>query len=349
MRIAMVAPLVESVPPQLYGGTERVVSSLTEGLVERGHDVTLFASGDSVTKARLVQGAASSLRSAKAESDADVLTLKMLSSVYAGANSFDVIHNHADWWALPFASLVSTPTLTTTHGRLDTPAVNRRYGLFSDQPLISIIDDQRTHLPANNWIGTVYNGIRCEDFTFQQSPGDYLVFLGRLSPEKRPDMAVEIARRVGMRLIVAAKADPNEAEYFNSVIHPLFKQSSFVDYIGEVGETEKDRLLGGAYANVFPIDWPEPFGLTMVESMATGTPVIAMTRGSVPEIVMHGETGFMCESLEEMVEAVPRVATLDRHACRDRVERLFSSERMVSAYEEAYRRLVGDRRTTDAA
>jgi len=336
----MIAPLYEAVPPRLYGGTERIVSGLTEQLVKCGHDVTLFASGDSVTSAELCACVPVSLRTAGAYSEGDALTLRMLSTVYKRAGEFDVIHNHSDWMGLPFGSLAATPSLTTMHGRLDLPFIKRRFELFPNARLVSISRDQRSYLPHNTWIGTVYNGIDCSHLPFSERPGDYLVFIGRLSPEKRPDLAVEIAERAGMKLIVAAKVDPTEQDYFDDCIGPLFASSSFVEYVGEVGDADKGALLGGAYANVFPIDWPEPFGLTMVEAMATGTPVVAMNRGSVPEVVADGKTGFVCTTVDEMVAALDRIDTISRRACRDRVDELFSTVAMVSAYEQIYMHLV---------
>ena len=340
MRIGIIAPLVESVPPKLYGGTERVVSNLTEELVRRGHQVTLFASGDSVTSANLVPCEPQSLRFDPEAPDIITATLFEMGEVYKRADEFDVIHNHADWFGFAFADLVPTPTVTTTHGRLDFPDIAYRYRRGAGQALVSISCDQQRHLPDANWIGTVHNGINLERFHLRAEPGDYLAFLGRISPEKGPDKAVEIAERTGMRLVVAAKIDPADLDYYESVVAPLFRRSRLVEFIGEVDERGKDQLLGGAYAYLFPIDWPEPFGLTMIEAMATGTPVIAMARGSVPEVVADGETGFVCRSLEEMTAAVERVSGIDRRSCRLRVEQLFSVSRMADGYEAAYARLM---------
>jgi glycosyltransferase involved in cell wall biosynthesis len=343
MRIGLVAPLVEPLPPALYGGTERVVSNLTEELVRRGHDVTLFASGDSCTSAKLVACAPRGLRFDAQAPDLATATLFELSEVYRRADEFEVIHNHADWYGFAFADCFATPTVTTAHGRLDKPEIAYRYRRSRGQPLVSISRDQKRHLPEANWIGTVHNGIDVGRFGLRTEPGDYLVFLGRISPEKGADRAVEIAERVGMRLIVAAKVDQAEREYFEAVIAPLFRSSRLVEFIGEVDERGKDELLGGAYAYLFPIDWPEPFGLTMIEAMATGTPVIASRYGSVPEIVADGESGFICGSIDEMCEALERVPSLDRRACRRRVERLFSASRMADSYEEIYGRLLAGR------
>lgn len=336
MRIAMIAPLIEAVPPRFYGGTERVVSVLTEELVRRGHDVTLFASGDSETTAKLVTGCPRGLRLDPDVRDTLAYTLIELGEVYKRAHEFDVIHNHLDYLAFPFARLAATATISTTHGRFDLPEVQRVYGVFPEQTLVSISDAQRERLPRANWVATVYNGIDVTNFHFRPEPGDYLVFLGRISPEKRPDRAIEIARDVGMRLIMAAKVDDVDHDYYEHAIGPMIQQSPLVEFIGEVDERGKDELLGNAYAYLFPIDWPEPFGLTMVEAMATGTPVIAYRAGSVPEVVADGVTGFVCNAFHDMIEAIPRVRTLDRRACRLLVEERFSAAAMADDYERVY-------------
>ncbi len=342
MRIGMVAPLVEPLPPPLYGGTERIVSSLTEDLVRQGHDVTLFASGDSTTFARLVPCSPRALRMDPTAPDLATATLFQLREVYARADEFDVIHNHADWYGLPFASCFATPTLTTTHGRLDRPEIAYQYTRLPQQQLVSVSRDQQSHLPNASWAGTVYNGIDPNHFHCNPKSGDYLAFLGRLTAEKRPDLAVEIAHRVGMRLVIAAKLDTSDKDYYEGVVMPILHDPQ-VEYVGEVDEKGKDDLLRGAHAMLFPIDWPEPFGLAMVEAMATGTPVIAMDRGAVPEIVVHGKTGFVCNSVEEMVDAVDLVSGLDRLDCRRHVERCFSAERMAREYEVIYARVSSER------
>lgn len=305
MRVAIVAPLMEAVPPSCYGGTERVVSALTEELVRRSHEVTLFASGDSQTHAELVPCCHRGLRLAASGHNYMAYTLAQLGQVYARAEEFDLIHNHTDYCAFPFARLVSTPTVTTTHGRLDLAEVRRAYGGFPEQRLVSISASQRTSLPEANWLGTVPNGIDLHHFQFRPTAGDYLVFLGRISPEKRPDRAIEIARDVGIRLVIAAKVDAADQDYYDHAILPMIRGCSLVEYVGEVDECEKDALLGGAYAYLFPIDWPEPFGLTMVEAMATGTPVVAYRAGAVPEIIVSGVTGFVCDTFRDMVDAIP--------------------------------------------
>ena len=343
LQIAIVAPMVEAVPPALYGGTERVVSVLTEELVRRGHAVTLFASGDSQTHADLVACTPRALRLDPQARDHVASTLVQLDQVYQRAHEFDLIHNHTDSFAFPFARLTTTPTVTTTHGRLDLAEVRQLYRHFPEQPLIAISADQRTRLPGVNWLDTVHNGIDLVNLHFRASSGDYLVFLGRISPEKRPDRAIEIARDAGMRLVIAAKVEPADQAYYDHAILPQIRQSPRVEYIGEVDERGKDALLGGAYAYLFPIDWPEPFGLTMVEAMATGTPVVAYRAGSVPEVVADGVTGFICDTVHDMVEAIPRVRDLDRRACRAHVERLFSPAAMADGYERAYTTLLDAR------
>lgn len=337
MRIAMAAPLVEPVPPPLYGGTERVVSVLTEELVRRGHQVTLFASGDSQTSATLHPSTPRALRLNPEPVDFVARAMVQMGEVYASAEDFDLIHNHNDYLAFSYARLTPTPTVTTTHGRLDLPEVQRIYRYFSRQRLVAISEDQRSWLPDLNWVGTVPNAIDLANYHFRPDPGDYLVFLGRISPEKRPDRAIEIARDVGMKLIMAAKVDPVDQAYFDAAIAPLIARNpGFIEFIGEVGETEKDALLGGAYAYLFPIDWPEPFGLTMAEAMATGTPVIATRCGSVPEVVIDGQTGFIRDTLCGMIQAVAEIGRIDRRACRARVERLFSPAAMADGYERVY-------------
>lgn len=342
MRIAMLAPLVESVPPALYGGTERVVSLLTEELVRRGHAVTLFASGDSQTAATLASVSPRGLRLDPDVKDYAAYTLIALGEAYRRAREFDLIHSHNDYMGFAMARLAETPTVTTTHGRLDLPEVRRLYDFFPEQKLISISQEQQHWLPRANWVGKVHNGVALDHYRLRRTPGDYLVFLGRISPEKRPDRAIEIARDVGMRLVIAAKVDPVDQDYYDYAIAPLIRANSgLIEFIGEVDERAKDEVLGGAYAYLFPIDWPEPFGLTMVEAMATGTPVIASHNGSTPEVVQDGVTGFVCQTVKEMIEAVPRVAALDRTACRRHVERLFSPAVMADAYETVYRQILG--------
>jgi glycosyltransferase involved in cell wall biosynthesis len=325
----------------LYGGTERVVSLLTEELVRRGHDVTLFASGDSQTSATLVPVCPRGLRLEPEAKDFAAYTLVALGEAFARAEEFDLFHNHCDYLAFAMARMATRPTVTTTHGRLDLHEVRRIYQLYPEHKLVSISQNQRDWLPQAHWVGTVRNGVALDHFHLRETPGDYLVFLGRISPEKRPDRAIEIARDVGMKLIIAAKVDPVDQEYYDAAIAPLIRANrGLIEYIGEVDELAKDEIFGHAYAYLFPIDWPEPFGLTMVEAMATGTPVITTRNGSTPEVVADGVTGFVCTTFREMIEAVPRVATLDRAACRRHVEHHFSPAAMADGYEAVYHRVL---------
>jgi len=336
MRIAQVAPLYESVPPRYYGGTERVVSYLTEELVRQGHEVTLFASGDSVTRARLVAACPRSLRLDPKCIDPLAHHVRMVEMVFQRAAEFDIIHFHIDYLHFPLARRYGVPHVTTLHGRLDLPDLEPLYREFQDMPVVSISNAQRRPLPWARWVGTVYHGLPRDLYTFREEPGRYLAFLGRISPEKRVDRAIEIARRVGMPLKVAAKVDRVDREYFETVIRPLLR-GPWVEYIGEIGEAEKNDFLGQAYALLFPIDWPEPFGLVMIEALACGTPVIAYRNGSVPEIIEDGVTGFIVQSLEEAVEAVPKVAGLSRRRCRQVFEERFTAERMARDYLAVYR------------
>jgi glycosyltransferase involved in cell wall biosynthesis len=342
VRIAQVAPLYESVPPTFYGGTERVVSFLTEELVKRGHDVTLFASGDSVTNARLVPCAPRALRLSRCV-DSFVHHTLMLERIAQQHSRFDIIHFHIDYLHYPVSRRHRTPHLTTLHGRLDLPDLQPLYREFDDVPLVSISDAQRTPLPWVNWQATIYHGLPEDLHRFREQPGDYLAFLGRVSPEKRVDRAIEIARRSGMELKIAAKVDRADAEYFEAEIRPLL-DDPLVEYIGELGGREKDEFLGNARALLFPIDWPEPFGLVMVESMACGTPVIAFNRGSVPEVIDDGVTGFIVDDVEEAVRAVGRIPAISRRECRRTFERRFSARRMASDYLEVYRRVLASSR-----
>ena len=339
LRIAQVAPLYEAVPPALYGGTERVVSWLTEELVRRGHQVTLFASGDSHTGARLV---APTKRAVRGSTEVDPLFTHLgeLASVQDQAAQFDVIHSHVDVLGLlGFRRTGRTPVVTTLHGRLDLPSLPDLLEQVRDMPLVSISDAQRSPAPRAGWIGTVYHGLPLTEYVMGAGRGDYAVFLGRISPEKRPDAAIEIARRAGMRLVIAAKIDDADRAYFEQIEH-LFRLPG-VDFIGEVNEREKVALLGEARALLFPILWPEPFGLAMIEAMACGTPVLTRRCGSTPEIVDDPRVGIVCDDDEGLVRALGRVDDFDRAACRELVERRFSVEQMADGYEAIYRSLCG--------
>jgi len=346
MRIAQVAPLFESVPPPRYGGTERVVSYLTEELVRRGHDVTLFASGNSRTRATLVPVVERASRFDTAAADgcwADAV--RELDMVAARADDFDVIHCHVDYFAFPVTRLLRTPAVHTLHGRLDLPHLQPLYRHFTDVPLVSISDAQRRPLEACGvrWAGTVYHGQPMTRYPFGDGGGGYLAFLGRCSPEKQLDVAIEMARRVGITLKIAAKVDDKDRDYFNRTIAPLL-DDPLIEFMGEIGDEDKAAFLGAARAVLFPVDWPEPFGLVMVEAMACGTPVVTRPCGAAPEVVAHGRTGFVAESLVELVEAVKRIDEIDRAECRRHVEARFSVARMTDDYEAVYRGLQARRR-----
>jgi glycosyltransferase involved in cell wall biosynthesis len=345
MKIAQIAPLAESVPPKLYGGTERVVSYLTEELMRMGHGVTLFASGDSQTTAELVECWPRALRLDCEVRDALPLVLNMLERVRRRAQEFDVLHFHVDHLHLPFFRMIAGKTLTTLHGRLDCPGIAALYRNFNEMPLVSISESQRAPMKMANWIGTVHHGLPSNTCGFNRAPiGDYLAFLGRISPEKRVDRAIDIARRAGMRLRIAAKIDAAEEVYFSSIIAPRLTESG-VEFVGEVNEEQKCELLRNATALLFPIDWPEPFGLAMIEAMSCGTPVIAWPHGAVPEVVDEGTTGFIVSSNDEAVRAVRRAADLDRRAVRKRFVERFNARRMAHDYVRLYETVVGLRRT----
>ena len=336
MKIAQVAPLYESVPPKYYGGTERIISYLTEELVRQGHEVTLFAAGDSRTHARLRPVGANALRLDSRCIDPLPHHMVLLDRVARVADAFDVIHFHTDYLHFPLARRLDVPHVTTLHGRLDLPDLAPLYREFNEIPLISISNDQRKPLAFANWVATVHHGLPEDLYPFRPEPGEYLAFIGRISPEKRVDRAIEIARRTGMELRIAAKVDKVDRAYFEDRIKPLLRTPG-VCYIGEIGEPEKADFLGGAYALLFPVDWPEPFGLAMIEAMACGTPVIAWPCGSVPEVLRHWETGFLVDSIETAVAALERVPTISRVRCRRVFERRFSARRMARDYVAAYR------------
>jgi glycosyltransferase involved in cell wall biosynthesis len=337
MRIAQVAPLYESVPPRLYGGTERVVSYLTEELVRQGHDVTLFASGDSVTSAKLIPCTDRALRLDERCIDKLAHHILLLEKVFSDLPQFDVVHFHIDYLHFPLSRRHPVRQLTTLHGRLDIPDLQPLYREYPEMPVVSISTAQRAPLPWVNWAGTVYHGLPADRFQCYERPGTYLAFLGRLSPEKRVDRAIEIARRAGMPIKIAAKADNEDRNYFRE-IEPLFKQPG-VEYIGEIGEGEKNDFLGNAAALLFPIDWPEPFGLVMIEAMACGTPVITYARGSVPEIIEEGKTGFIVDTIDAAAKAVLKASALERRLIRARFEKRFTATRMANDYVELYQKL----------
>ncbi len=349
MKIAQVAPLYESVPPKFYGGTERVVSWLTEALVQQGHEVTLFASGDSVTRAKLVPVTRQSLRLDDKCIDQIAHHILELEVVFENASQFDIIHWHNDYLHFPLSKRNSTPHVTTLHGRLDIPDLVPLYHAFREMPVVSISNAQRKPLPWLNWQGTVYHGLTENQFTLHPEPGQYLAYIGRVSPEKRVDRSIEIARRSGIPLKIAAKVDRVDRDYYKENIEPLIQQEPLVEFIGEISDGEKDEFLGNAYALLFPIEWPEPFGLAMIEAMACGTPTIAYPRGSVPEVIDEGVTGFLVESIDAAVKVVERVSTLSREECRRRFEKRFTSTRMARDYVAIYERLVEEETTLPAA
>jgi glycosyltransferase involved in cell wall biosynthesis len=341
MRIAQIAPLFESVPPRLYGGTERVVSYLTEELVRLGHEVTLFASGDSLSRARLVPCCPRSLWREGTCRETLPHQVRQMELVFQDVSRFDVLHFHTDYLHFPLVRRHVCASVTTLHGMLHPPDLADLFEEYDDAPLVSISNAQRRPLPWANWQATVYHGLPTGLHTFRSRPGDYLAFLGRASREKGLDRAIAIARRCGMKLRIAAKIYPEERAYFTDTIEPLINAAgSLVEFVGEVGGRDKDELLGNAYALLFPIDWPEPFGLAMIEALACGTPVIALRNGSVPEILDDGVTGFIVESVDEAVRAVGRIPELSRNACRSAFEERFDAARMARDYLEVYRRLV---------
>lgn len=341
MNIAQVSPLWESVPPQCYGGTERIVSYVTEELVRLGHDVTLFASGDSRTAARLEPICPQALRLNTGLCNPSASLTLLQERAFGLCNEFDIVHSHLDFVGFPLARRCSMPVVTTLHGRLDLPEYVPLFREFAERPLVSISDAQRRPLPWANWEATVYHGLPSDLYSFHPQPGKYLAFLGRIAREKRVDHAIEIAKRVGLPLRIAAKVDPTDRNYFHTEIEPLLDHP-LVEYVGEITDAEKDDFLGEAYALIAPFDWPEPFGLVFIESLACGTPVLAYRRGSIPEIIEDGVTGFVCDHLGKMADAVERVALLERHRCRQAFEERFTVERMVQDYLKVYERLISD-------
>ena len=340
MKIAQIAPLAESVPPRMYGGTERIVSYLTEELVKMGHEVTLFASGDSITAANLVSCAATALRLDGAVKDIVPYYMLMLDRVRQHADDFDILHFHIDHFHFPVFRNMAERTITTLHGRQDLPDNRVLYFGFDDLPLVSISNDQRRPIPNANYAATIYHGLPTDLLRPTLAPKDgYLAFLGRIAPEKRPDRAIAIARATGMPLKIAAKVDPVDEKYFRETIEPLLRQPG-VEFIGEINEQEKSKFLGAASALVFPIDWPEPFGLVMIEAMACGTPVLAFNRGSAAEIVEPGVTGFLVDTVGEANLAMPNLLSLDRRLVRRRFEERFTASRMAADYTKLYHRLA---------
>jgi glycosyltransferase involved in cell wall biosynthesis len=343
MHIAQVAPLTEAIPPKLYGGTERVVSWLTEELVALGHDVTLYASGDSITSARLEAAWPRALRLDGSVRDPNALHMMMLERVYQNAHEFDFLHCHLDYYPFSLLSRQPTPFATTLHGRLDLPEHQPVFDTFSSVPVISISNSQRRPLPQANWVRTVYHGLPEKLLTPKPKPArpSYFAFLGRIAPEKGIDRAIAIARHCGVPLKVAAKVDNADRDYYEEKIRPLIRGGG-VEFIGEIGDKDKPEFLSGALALLFPIDWPEPFGLVMIEAMACGAPVIAFNRGSVSEIIEDGLTGFVVEDIHGAIGAVDRLSHLSREKIRQRFEQRFTARRMALDYLAVYRSLAKD-------
>ncbi|MDB6083248.1 MAG: glycosyl transferase [Gammaproteobacteria bacterium] len=344
MKIAQVAPLTEAVPPKLYGGTERVVAYLTNALVELGHDVTLFASGDSETKAELHAIWPRALRLDPSVKDYFAPLFMELEIVARRAREFDVIHAHLDYFGYPLLLRLGVPSVTTLHGRLDLPELPPLYGLYGDMPVVSISDSQRVPLPQANYIATVLHGLPQDLLRKGPGNGGYLAFLGRISPEKAPDAAIRIAAKSGMPIRLAAKVDRVDVEYYETTVEPLLSHAD-VRFVGEIGEHQKSEFLGQAAALIFPIAWREPFGLVMIEAMACGTPVIAFNNGSVPEVLEDGLTGFIVEDEQQAVEAVAKIGTLDRDRIRAEFDRRFTAHHMAQNYLKLYSRLTKTQRT----
>ena len=340
MRIAQISPLFEAVPPKLYGGTERVVYSLTEELVAMGHDVTLFASGDSITSATLAPMRDRALRLDPSVKDWVALYHRMIELIYRRKDEFDVLHFHIDYFPLSLFSRQNVPFLTTLHGRLDLPEFIEVYNTFRDAPFVSISDNQRQPVPNLNWVRTVLHGMPADLLTPQPVKQEYAAFLGRVSPEKGLDKAIRIAERAGLKLKVAAKVDNADKEYYDTEIKPLITGNPNIEFIGEINDQQKPAFLSGAHAVIFAIDWPEPFGLVMIESMACGTPVIAYRAGSVPEVIDDGVSGFIVTGEDEAVAALKRVDQLDRATVRATFDRRWTSRRMAEDYVEVYRELA---------
>ena len=344
MKIAQVAPLTAAVPPKLYGGTERVVAYLTDALVELGHDVTLFASGDSNTKAKLDAIWPRALRLDPSVKDYFVPLFMELERVGRRAHEFDVIHAHLDYFGYPLLRGLGVPSITTLHGRLDLPELQPLYGVYGDMPVVSISDSQRAPLPQANYIATVLHGLPQDLLQKGPGTGGYLAFLGRISPEKAPDAAIRIAAKAGMKIKIAAKVDKVDEEYYKTTVEPLLPQGD-IEFIGEIAEHQKSEFLGNAAALVFPIAWREPFGLVMIEAMACGTPVIAFNNGSVPEVLEDGLTGFIVDDEEQAIAAVAKIGSLDRDRIRAEFDRRFTAHHMARNYLKLYSRLAKTQRT----
>ena len=334
VKVAQLAPLAESVPPRRYGGTERVVSWLTEELVDRGHDVTLFASADSITSAKLCAGAPRSLRRADV-GDQTPYHLMLTAEVFERASEFDLVHSHIDYLAFPFTRFVDVPTVHTLHGRLDLPQLPRIYARYPELTLVSISDAQRRPIGMHRFAATIHHGLPRDLYSLHEDPDDYFLFIGRVSPEKGPLLAIEAAKRAGVRLLIAAKVDPADRAVFEREVRPASSHPS-IEFLDEVSDAEKKELIGNARAVLAPIEWPEPFGLVFIEALASGTPVITRPCGSVPEVLKHGRTALIGSTLDELVHAIHRIDSIDRRVCRAEFEARFTVERMADDYERVY-------------
>jgi glycosyltransferase involved in cell wall biosynthesis len=339
MRIAQVAPLWESVPPTRYGGTERIVSYLTEELVRLGHDVTLFASGDSVTTARLEPICNHAMRLNLNLFNREAPMTMLMEQALGKTGNFDILHSHLDFLGFPLARRNPIPTVTTFHNRLDLPELQPVLREYAEMPMVSISNAQRTPVSWANWHATVYHGLPRDMYRLYPNPGNYLAFLGRIAPEKGPDQAIALAKRIGMPLRMAAKIDPADEHYFRTEIRPLLNHP-LIDFLGEITDVDKNEFLGHARALLCPYDWPEPFGLVLIEALACGTPVVAYRRGSIPEIIEDCATGFVCDGLDDMLAAMQRIPELDRRQCRRSFEQRFTVERMTQDYLRVYERVL---------
>lgn len=343
LRIAQIAPLIERVPPKKYGGTERVVYHLTEGLVEKGHAVTLFASGDSVTSARLAAPVGESLRLGRKSHSPVLMSMMMLSQVYDKMlKEFDIVHSHLEYLTLPYAFKAQAPTVLTMHGRLDIGDCAKMLQAYPKLAYVSISDSQREPVRDINWVKTIYHGYPASCFEFNANPENYFLFLGRFSKEKKPEDAIRLAKACNISLKIAAKIDPSDQAYFNNKIRPMLEHP-LIEYLGEVDEIQKKELLKNAKALLNTIDWPEPFGLVMIEALASGTPVIVRRCGSAPEVIKHGKTGFVCESRLDFINAIHNIDQISRKECRMEFERRFTREHMVGNYESLYYSLLHKR------
>lgn len=343
MRIAQIAPLYESVPPQKYGGTERIVSYLTEDLVALGHEVTLFASGDSVSKAEIISPCEKSLRLHSGYEHHHIPHFLMFEELRRRMSNFDILHFHTEHLHFPLIRSLSTPTVTTLHGRLDVPALVPLFQEYNEVPLVSISQSQRAPIPGAHWRATIHHGLPENLYRFNPKPDEYAAFLGRMSLQKRPDRAIEIAKRADVPLKLAAKVDPLEGDYYATHIKPLIDSHANVEFIGEINDSEKNEFLGNASVLLFPIDWPEPFGLVMIEAMACGTPVISFRQGAAPEVITEGVTGFLVDSIEEAVEKMKLIPSFDRLKCHEAFRQRFSTTQMVKSYLSVYEELIDGR------